>query len=112
MRSPCDETGNWVDRFLRNYTPVPSDWSSVSLHDYKTIEAVCDEDREWFENHPNASERFRQAVSGENPPMSEAPPEFTWVVRVTQLAPGVRTREFALMPTTCLNRQVADEGAL
>lgn len=54
-------------------------------------DAVCDDDRRWFESHPNARRRVRPHVLGEGWPVFLG--DETCVTIVTWIAPGVRARE-------------------
>lgn len=62
------------------------------------VEAVCADDRAWFERNPGKDRRFRPVVPDESPVPLEAPPEGAgWFVRVARLDEGC-LREFALLP--------------
>jgi hypothetical protein len=67
----------------------PSAWRKL---DRKALERAVASDRDFFEQHPGAVERERDFVPGESP-FPFTPKGHRAVVRVTQLAPGFRTRE-------------------
>jgi hypothetical protein len=52
-------------------------------------------DREWFATHPGKRSRTRPFIPGEGPP---PPPGYEARVRVTQQAPGHRTRAITFHP--------------
>jgi hypothetical protein len=60
------------------------------------IDAVCETDRRFFENHPEAQSYMRPAVPGEHWPV--AVPSGAWVC-VVRLGPGVRARQLIEWPT-------------
>jgi hypothetical protein len=68
--------------------------------DQKALEKAVASDRDFFEQHPGTVERERDFVPGESP-FPFAPEGHKARVRVTQLAPGFRTREifFAKLST-------------
>lgn len=68
----------------RNNIKAPEPFGSL-------IDDVCAKDRCWFEKHPGEVSYHRDFVSGEDYPF-----DFGRVlyVRVTQVAVGVRTRQF------------------
>jgi hypothetical protein len=63
--------------------------------DRKALERAVASDRDFFEQHPGAVERERDFVPGESP-FPFTPKGYRARVRVTQLAPGFRTREIFL----------------
>lgn len=60
-----------------------------------TIDFVCEEDRRYFEDHPKAKHYDRRPLPEEFYPVGKTPAK-GWMIRVYQLAPGVRIR--ALYP--------------
>ncbi len=66
----------------RQIHALPPDVSAI-------VDAVCAQDRRYFEQHPNITQYTRRAVPGEF--LGEPLPAGT-VIRVHQLRPGVRLR--------------------
>jgi hypothetical protein len=60
--------------------------------DGDVTDRVCEGDREWFEDNPTRKRRFRPVIAGEYLEALE-PGRFHYCL-VTQLGPGVRTRQF------------------
>jgi hypothetical protein len=62
------------------------------------VDAVCADDRRWFDEHPNATVRLRDVVEGEFAPLTLVPPAgFFYAVRVEivhrkEYGTGVRRR--------------------
>ncbi len=54
------------------------------------IDRICEKDRLYFEQHPEKTERIRNAVQGEMWPLKTPT---GGVMLVTQIAPGVRERQ-------------------
>ncbi len=74
--------------------------AKVSAHDAKVIDAVSEDDREWFAANPGERVRWRVLVPGEFPDCQRpgfstvlpAPPECLWLTEVFQMEPGFRIR--------------------
>ncbi len=62
------------------------------LHLDDAVDTACDQDRDYFECHPETSCYIRPIVPGEFGPFANLDPLEYPLVRVTVLAPGVRVR--------------------
>jgi hypothetical protein len=78
----------------------------------KAIDAACDGDRAWFENHPQRNFRLRDMVPYENNgPIEEPPPGMSWRAIVIQIEKGARFRTF-LAVSSDLQNDGAGDGQL
>ncbi len=78
-----------MSRPKRKRVPLGSPPSGLDL---RVVEAVTQDDRAWFGAHPGETVRWRPMVPGETVVESPAPPGCAWVIEVTRLAEGARTR--------------------
>ena len=97
----------------------PSDADKRTLRYFRRVaDADCpeqmDDDREWFEQHPHESERFREAYPSEHVEFGPPPPGCTLMVQVVQACPGLRMRRgaYVVFPAATLSPSTTEDSPL